>query len=67
MRQDTINCTHHFFTGFLYICGELFPYDNLLCGESLQVTICHVEIFLHMADFFSMGTARGARDKYQVW
>ena len=31
------------------------------------MTICHVEKFLHMADFFSTGTARGARDKYQVW
>ena len=31
------------------------------------MTTCYVEKFLHIADFFSTGTARGARDKYQVW
>ena len=31
-----------------------------------HMTICHVEKFLHMTDFFSTGTACGARDKYEV-
>ena len=30
------------------------------------MTICHVDKFLHMTEFFSTGTARGARDKYEV-
>ena len=30
------------------------------------MTICHLEKFLHMTDFFSTSTAGGAGDKYQV-
>ena len=50
-----------------FSCGELFPHDNLSCGEFFHITTCYVEKFLHIADFFSTGTARGAHDKYQVW
>ena len=33
----------------------------------LHITICNIEKFLHMTDFFSTITACGACDKYQVW
>ena len=71
MQQNTINCTHYLSTFQIFltfiICGESFPHDNLSCGEFLHLTVCHVDKFLHMKDFFSMGTARCARDKYEVW
>ena len=70
MQQNTINCTHYFSTFQIFltfiICGEFFPHDNLSCGEFLHLTICHVDKFLHMTKNFSTGTARGARDKYEV-
>ena len=69
MRQNNINCTHYFSTYqifFTFSCGEFFPHDNLSCGEFLHLTICHVDKFLHMTKNFSTGTARGARDKYEV-
>ena len=69
MRQNNINCTHYFSTYqifFTFSCGEFFPHDNLSCGEFLHLTICHVDKFLHMTKKFSTGTARGARDKYEV-
>ena len=31
-----------------------------------RISICQVEKFLHMTYYFSTGTARGARDKYEV-
>ena len=81
MRQNAINCTHNFstlqifftfliwraFSTWQFVMWRISPHVNLSCGESLQVTICHVEKFLHMADFFSTGTTRGAHDKYEVW
>ena len=30
-------------------------FDNLSCGEFLHPTICHVDKFLHMTDFFLRG------------
>ena len=69
MRQNNINCTHYFSTYqifFTFSCGEFFPHDNLSCGEFLHLTICYVDKFLHMTKNFSTGTARGARDKYEV-
>ena len=36
----------------LYLpCGYISSTDNLLCGEFLLISVCHVEKFLHMADF----------------
>ena len=81
MRQNTINCTHNFsklqiffrflmwraFSTWQSVTWRIFPHDNLSCGEFFHMTTCYVEKFLHIADFFSTGTARGARDKYQVW
>ena len=29
-------------------CGEIFPHDNLSCGEFFHKTICYVKKFLHM-------------------
>ena len=46
--------------------GDISPTNNLSSGDFLHMTICHVEKFLHMADFFSTSTACGACDKYQV-
>ena len=80
MRQNTINCTHNFsklqiffrflmwraFSTWQSVTWRIFPHDNLSCGEFFHMTTCYVEKFLHIADFFSTGTARGARDKYQV-
>ena len=42
------------------------PTDNLSSGDFLHMTICHVDTFLHMADFFSTSIACGACDKYQI-
>ena len=40
MRQNTINCTHHFPTiQVFFTCSN----DNLSCGEFLYMTICHVK------------------------
>ena len=80
MRQNTINCTHNFsklqiffrflmwraFSTWQSVTWRIFPHDNLSCGEFFHMTTCYVEKFLHIADFFSTGTARGARDKCQV-
>ena len=80
MRQNTINCAHNFsilqiffrflmwraFSTWQSVTWRIFPHDNLSCGEFFHMTTCYVEKFLHIADFFSTGTARGARDKYQV-
>jgi hypothetical protein len=40
-------------------CGEISDFSTSVMYRNLT--------FLHMTDFFSTGTARGARDKYQVW
>ena len=39
-------------------CGEIFDFSTSVMCINLK--------FLHMTDFFSKGTARRARDKYQV-
>ena len=31
--------------------GDILPTNNLSSGDFLHMTICHVEKFLHMADF----------------
>ena len=55
MQQNTIHCTHYFSTFQIFvaffICGAFFPHDNLSCGEFLDLTICHVDKFLHMTIF----------------
>ena len=56
MQQNTIHCTHNFSTfstDSLHISHveNLFPHDNLSCGELLHLTICHVDKFLHMNKF----------------
>ena len=40
------------------ISGESFPHDNLTCGEFFHMTVCHVDKFLHITDFFSTDTVR---------
>ena len=47
-------------------CGDISPTDNLSSGDFLHMTICHVEKFLHMADFFSTTSGCDGCDKYQV-
>ena len=58
MRQNIINCTHHFST-WQSVMGRISPHDNLLCEDSSDSE----EISPH----FSTGTVCGACDKYQVW
>merc|ERR1711970_321798 len=46
--------------------GDISPTNNLSSGDFLHMTICHVEKFLHMADFFSTTSGCDGCDKYQV-
>ena len=62
MRQNTINCTHHFSTlqiFFTFLMWRAFstwqsvtwtisPHENLSCGGFLHMTNCYVKKFLHM-------------------
>ena len=34
------------------LLSTLFPHDSLSCGDLLHLSICHVDKFLHMTDFF---------------
>ena len=46
--------------------GDILPTNNLSSGDFLHMTICHVEKFLQMADFFSTTSGCDGCDKYQV-
>ena len=49
-----------------FSCGEISPCDRF--SPHLKGTISAFNLkFLHMAEFFSTGTACGACDKYEVW
>ena len=63
LKQFNVTKYHKLYTSFLHITDFLHisHVENFF-----HLTICHVKKFLHMADFFSTGTARGARDKYEV-
>jgi len=47
--------------------GDILPTNNLSSGDFLHMTICHMEKFLHMANFFSTTSGCDGCDKYQVW
>ena len=46
---------------------NFFPHDNLSCGELLPPDHLSCGQFSPHHQIFSTGTARGARDKYEVW
>ena len=59
MRQNITDLSPHFSWGEIYPCDRFSPH--------LKGTISAVNLkFLHMAEFFSTGTACGACDKYEV-
>ena len=74
LQQNSIKCdktskiVHIILTDLSphFSCGEISPCDRF--SLHLKGTISAFNLkFLHMAEFFSTGTACGACDKYEVW
>ena len=74
LQQNSITCdntskiVHIILTDLSphFSCGEISPCDKF--SPRLKGTISAFNLkFLHMAEFFSTGTACGACDKYKVW
>ena len=74
LQQNSIKCdktskiVHIILTDLSphFSCGEISPCDRF--SPRLKGTISAFNLkFLHMAEFFSTGTACGACDKYEVW